>query len=101
MIRVFIPNPDPDFLHIPDPGSKGKKGTGSRIPDPQHCRQDAGIGSGTQANWSRRVCSFNLLNAHPFLFIHGLLILIVRLPVLPLLVLPAPVFLSGAAPAPL
>ncbi len=26
---LFIP--DPDFLHIPDPGSRGQKGTGSRI----------------------------------------------------------------------
>jgi hypothetical protein len=24
-------DPDPDFLSIPDPGSRGKKGTGSRI----------------------------------------------------------------------
>ncbi len=27
----FIPDPDPDFLPIPDPGSRGQKGTGSRI----------------------------------------------------------------------
>jgi hypothetical protein len=26
-----IPDPDADFLPIPDPGSKGQKGTGSRI----------------------------------------------------------------------
>ncbi len=26
---LFIPEPDPDFLPIPDPGSKGQKGTGS------------------------------------------------------------------------
>jgi hypothetical protein len=26
-----IPDPDPDFLPIPDPGSRGQKGTGSRI----------------------------------------------------------------------
>ncbi len=32
-----IPNPDADFLLIPDPGSRGQKGTRSRIPDPQHC----------------------------------------------------------------
>jgi hypothetical protein len=36
MIRVVhpgspIPDPDADFLPIPDPGSRGKKGTGSRI----------------------------------------------------------------------
>jgi hypothetical protein len=31
MIRVFIPDPDPDFLPIPDLGSGGPKGTGSRI----------------------------------------------------------------------
>jgi hypothetical protein len=29
--RHRIPDPDPDFLPIPDPGSKGSKGTGSRI----------------------------------------------------------------------
>jgi hypothetical protein len=29
MIRLLIP--DPDFLPIPDPGSRGPKGTGSRI----------------------------------------------------------------------
>jgi hypothetical protein len=35
--RIRIP--DPDFLPIPNPGSRGQKGTGSRIqdPDPQHC----------------------------------------------------------------
>ncbi len=27
-----IPDPDADFLPIPDPGSRGQKGTGSRIP---------------------------------------------------------------------
>ncbi len=34
---LFIPDPDPDFLPISDPGSKGQKGTVSRIfdPDPQ------------------------------------------------------------------
>jgi hypothetical protein len=26
---LFIPNTDPEFLPIPDPGSRGKKGTGS------------------------------------------------------------------------
>ncbi len=37
--RIRIPEPDPDFLPIPDPRSRGQKGTGSRIPDldPQHC----------------------------------------------------------------
>ncbi len=42
--RIQIPDPDTDFLPIPDPGSRGKKGRhriqGSkrhRIPDPQHC----------------------------------------------------------------
>ncbi len=29
MIRVFIPDPDSDFLPIPDPGSRDKK-----APDP-------------------------------------------------------------------
>ncbi len=28
---LFIPDPDSDFLPIPDPGSRGQKGTGSRI----------------------------------------------------------------------
>ncbi len=28
----WIPDPDADFLPIPDPGSRGQKGTGSRIP---------------------------------------------------------------------
>jgi hypothetical protein len=37
MILVVHPDldPDPDFLPIPDPGSRGQKGTGSRIQDPQ------------------------------------------------------------------
>jgi hypothetical protein len=35
---MFIPDPDPYLLSIPDPGSRGFiKGNGSRIPDPQHC----------------------------------------------------------------
>jgi len=29
--RNRIPDPDPDCLPIPDPGSRGQKGTGSRI----------------------------------------------------------------------
>ncbi len=29
--RPFIPDPDPDFLPIPDPGSRGQKGYGSRL----------------------------------------------------------------------
>jgi hypothetical protein len=28
---MFIPDPDPDFFHIPNPGSRGQKSTGSRI----------------------------------------------------------------------
>jgi hypothetical protein len=28
---LVIPDPDPDFLPIPDPGSRGQKGAGSRI----------------------------------------------------------------------
>jgi hypothetical protein len=28
---MIIPDPDPDFLPIPDPGSRGQKGTGSQI----------------------------------------------------------------------
>jgi hypothetical protein len=39
-IQVVHPGsgPDPDFLPIPDPGSRDQKGTGSRSPDsdPQH-----------------------------------------------------------------
>jgi hypothetical protein len=31
-----IPDPDADFLPIPDPGSRGQKGTGSRIPTTPH-----------------------------------------------------------------
>jgi hypothetical protein len=31
MIRVVHPGSDPDLLPIPDPGSRGQKGTGSRI----------------------------------------------------------------------
>jgi hypothetical protein len=29
--NMFFYDPDPDFLPIPDPGSRGQKGTGSRI----------------------------------------------------------------------
>jgi hypothetical protein len=29
--RIWILDPDPDFLPIPDPGSRGQKGTGSGI----------------------------------------------------------------------
>jgi hypothetical protein len=34
---LFIPDPDPEFLPIPDPGSRGLER--HRIPDPdsQHC----------------------------------------------------------------
>jgi hypothetical protein len=28
---MFIPDPDLDFLPVPDPGSRGQNGTGSRI----------------------------------------------------------------------
>jgi len=28
---LFIPDPGPNFLPFPDPGSRGQKGTGSRI----------------------------------------------------------------------
>jgi hypothetical protein len=34
--RIRIPDAGIDFLPIPDPGIRGQKGTGSRIPDPQH-----------------------------------------------------------------
>jgi hypothetical protein len=37
--RAFIPDPDPnlDFLPIPDPGSRGQKGTGSATLRPHQC----------------------------------------------------------------
>jgi hypothetical protein len=31
VVHPRIPDPDPDFLHIPDPGSRGQKGNGFRI----------------------------------------------------------------------
>jgi hypothetical protein len=34
---LFIPDPDPDFLPIPDPGSRGQKGNGSRIRNTEFC----------------------------------------------------------------
>ncbi len=33
---IWIPDPDPDFLTIPDPGFRGQKGTGSRIRNTAH-----------------------------------------------------------------
>ncbi len=57
---LFIPDPDPDFLPFPDPGSRGQKGTGSwiqgskrhRIPDPGIKKApDPGSGSAT-LNWT-------------------------------------------------
>ncbi len=38
---LLIPDPGSGswFLFIPDPGSRGQKGTGSQIPDPQHCQK--------------------------------------------------------------
>ena len=33
------PDPDLNFLPILDLGSRGQTGTGSRIPDPQHCKK--------------------------------------------------------------
>jgi hypothetical protein len=33
----WIPDPDPDFLPIPDPGSQFQRSKRHRIPDPQHC----------------------------------------------------------------
>jgi hypothetical protein len=38
---MFIPDLDFDFSRIPDPGSRGQKGTSSRILDPdlQHCEK--------------------------------------------------------------
>jgi hypothetical protein len=34
-IRIPDPDPDPDFLPVPDPGSRGQKGTGSTDPGSQ------------------------------------------------------------------
>ncbi len=42
-----IPDPDADFLPIPDPGSRGQKGTQSRIPDPEHWDN---VGTGWEEN---------------------------------------------------
>ncbi len=36
-IRDVYPGSRIRLFSIPDPGSRGQKGTGSRIPDPQHC----------------------------------------------------------------
>jgi hypothetical protein len=38
---MFVPDPDLDVSPIPDPESRGQKGTGSRMPDPvpQHCQE--------------------------------------------------------------
>jgi hypothetical protein len=34
---LWDPGSGKNLFQIPDPGSRGQKGTGSRIPDPQHC----------------------------------------------------------------
>ncbi len=39
---------------IPDPGSRGQKGTQSRIPDPQHCYQESFLWSEPQENYLYR-----------------------------------------------
>ena len=36
---------------IPDPGSRGQTGTGSRIPDPQHCISDIGNYPSIDRTW--------------------------------------------------
>jgi hypothetical protein len=58
-----IPNPDSDFLPIPypRPRSRGQKGTGSRIPHPQHCVLGSSISEFTQLNLkiSFIVCLFS------------------------------------------
>ncbi len=43
---LFIPDPDPDFLSIPDPGSRGQKGNGSQILI-RNTAKTYGSGSGT------------------------------------------------------
>jgi hypothetical protein len=44
-IWVWDPGSGKNLFRIPDPGSRGQKGTGSRIqdPDPQHCIPDPGV----------------------------------------------------------
>jgi hypothetical protein len=39
IIELFTPKIIPKLskIWVWDPGSRGQKGTGSRIPDPQHC----------------------------------------------------------------
>ncbi len=53
---MFIPDPDPDFLPIPDPVSRGQKGTGSRIRIRNTGGRDVegGLGDGV-GGWRERV----------------------------------------------
>ncbi len=39
----LILDPDPDFLPIPDPGSRGQKGTGSRIRNTAFCLESGEV----------------------------------------------------------
>jgi hypothetical protein len=59
---LFILIPDPDFLPIPDPGSRGLKGSGSRIPDPQHCLLPLSVG---QEQCSARLRYFQMTRKIP------------------------------------
>ncbi len=47
---MFIADPDPylEFLPIPDPGSRSQKGTGFRIPDPQHSEGNLSVSPWTK-----------------------------------------------------
>ncbi len=48
--RICIPDPDPDFLPIPDTGSRGQKGTGSQI-------RIRNIGILVPVAWSKIACA--------------------------------------------
>ncbi len=43
MIRVVHPGSRIRMLTFSHPGSRGQKGTQSRIPDPQHCPKEFGF----------------------------------------------------------
>jgi hypothetical protein len=69
MIWLLIPDADPGFLPIPDPGSRGQKGTGSRIqgskrhqiPDPGVKKAPDPGSRGQKGTGSRiRICNTEL-----------------------------------------
>jgi hypothetical protein len=77
---LFIPDPDPDFLLIPDPGSRGQKGIGSRI---RICKTELNTGeleqvkrmvsnmSITEEDYWRYSTGNTWLTIHSFRFVHG------------------------------